>query len=331
MKKTFNTLFSLMLFSTATFAQIGYDVTVQTQTYQPLTSGTSMSGADLWDEEMYSAAIGFNFEIDGKTMTDFFIGSGQSCLTDTQGIVSGFFISDMDLHDRGNASGGVTAQSPIRYQLTGTAPNRIFKAEVSNAGMFDEFDIYGTNNDSVNIQIWYYETTNIVEIHYGPSNITHPSDYFFISGSPIVGFVRNVDLNGVGNLDMLYYLVGSPAAPTIDSTTSLFTISGGLNTYPSNGTVYRFAPKGLSVKNVSAIDDQLVMVTNNGASEVVIDNNGKNTFNYSIVSINGASMNVSGTLVHGRNQLDISTLAPGMYLLQVQGTAGQKVFKVVKL
>lgn len=329
MRKILFPLSVLLTISTASFAQMPYDVSVKMRTYQPITNGTSVNGTTIWDDDDFTVPLGFNFDIGGKATTDISFVASEMCFGALTGTQNGFYVTDMDIFDRGDIT-GVSSRSPIRYEVVGTTPNRVFRYEVFNAGMYDEYDLYGTDNDSINYQVWFYEIDNTVELHYGPSNISHPADYHYISGSAIVGYIKDFDLDNFG-LGKIYYLKGDPAAPTIDSADSNNPIMGGLNSYPPNGTVYRFAPKGLDVKKVSALDGQLAMVTNTSSTDVVINNNAKGSLTYSILSIDGASMNITGKLTEGRNQIDISALAAGMYMLQVQGAEGQKAFKVVKL
>lgn len=328
MKKVLLSMFLLAL-GISSKAQFNYDLTVLNQTFQPLTGSTNISGSTMWDEEYYTAPLGFSFVLDGQTITEISILGGQSCLTDTTGIVSGFFITDVDVYDRGN-SGGSTAVSPISYSVTGTAPNRIFKLEVLNAGMYDEYDLYSTNNDSLSFQLWLYETSNIVEIHYGGSQFTHPSDYFFITGYPIVGFVKNIDIDGTGNIDALYYLKGDASAPAIDSVNSIFSISGGLNSYPSNGTVYRFAPKPVSVNGLTKGELKIEVLNNASATNIIVNNQSNVASTYRVLNINGASMGISGSLQNGNNNIDISRLPQGMYIIQVQNEAGSKAYRITK-
>lgn len=328
MKKVLLSMFLLAL-TVSSKAQFNYDVTVLNQTFQPLTGSTNISGSTLWDEENYKVPIGFSFVMDGQTITDISLLAGQSCLTDTAGIVSGFFVTDIDVHDRGNAGSGI-ASSPISYSVSGTAPNRIFKLEVFNAGMYDEYDLYSTNDDSLSYQIWLYETSNIVEIHYGGAQLSHPSDYFFITGSPIVGFVKNIDIDGTGNIDALYYLKGNASAPTIDSVNSIFSISGGLNTYPSNGTVYRFAPKPVSVNGLTKDELKIEVLNNVSANNIIVNNQSNVASTYRVLNINGSSIGISGDLQNGNNNIDISRLPQGMYIIQVQNEAGAKAYRITK-
>lgn len=309
-------------------AQFNYTLSVQNQTYQPLTNGTSLNDTVIWDDELYTVPLGFTFNMDGKSMTQVFLADDNYVVSDTAGNVNVFFFTDMDLYDRGNVSGMVT-QSPVRYELTGTAGNRILKMEIANAGIYEEDFIYGTNNDSVYIQVWLYEGSNIVEFRYGPSNISHYSDYFVNTGSPIFGYIKNISVSTT-NLDVAYYFKGNYLAPNIDSTASLSGFSGGLNLYPPNGTVYRFTPKPVGVNSMVVGLEQISLAGNTVLNNVIINNSGNEYATYKIFSVNGTVVQNTGVITPGRNSVDISSLSAGMYMLQVSNNVGSRMFRINK-
>ncbi len=317
------------LFTQSAKAQLGYNLSVTTDTYTPLTGGTAVNGTTMWDEENYKVPLGFNFKLGSYTISHFSLVSGSFAASDTDGtVVSGFFTCDADLHDRGNA-GGSSSQSPIRYTTSGSAGSRIFKMEISNAGFWDEWDVYATNNDSVNFQIWYYETSNIVELRFGPSNISHATDYFYIGSGPIIGFMKNIDPSN-GSIDKLYYLDGSASSPVLDSTSSLFSISGGLVSYPANGTVYRFTPPGTSIGNYAKELDGIKVLNTVCTDYIrVTSKNAANTA-YTVTAMNGANVNVRGTLQQGTNNIDMSALPAGVYMLQCKNNDGAMQQRIVK-
>lgn len=329
MKKILNTLLILLTVCITASAQFNYDLTVRQQTYQPLTSGTDITGGNVWDDEFFQVPLGFSFSLDGQTITDFSLLSATGCATDTQNKVSVFLLTDLDLQDRGYDSN--IAKSPIRYIVSGSAPNRIFKCEVANAGIYDEEMLYGTQNDSVNLQVWLYEGSNILEIHYGPTQLTYPADYFLFTGYPVMGFIRNVDFNSsTSSFDDFYMLQGSAGAPAIDSVADIFNISGGLNSYPPSGTVYRFSPKPVSIDGIDAETNNIKLVSNIGSDKVIVKKNNEQQAYYSVLNMNGATMNISGTLTRGNNDINISNLPNGMYLLHVQSKNSRQTYRIVK-
>lgn len=309
-----------------------YIVKIQNgQAYNPLSTGTNVSSSLVWDEENFKFPMGFTVDIDGKTTSDFsflsWMGVGPS--TDTLGVVNGFFsFAATDLVDRGAISG--TPSSPLRYTTSGTAPNRIFKFEAFNAGFFDEGDIYGTLKDSVNFQMWVYETTNIVELRFGSSKITYPSDYFYVGNSPLFGYVKDFDLDA-GTLTKAYSLTGTPSSPTVDSFTSIMsTTLPVLSSYPANGTVYRFIPKAVASKiGESTIANQFSVYPTVTRDMINVDYTQSKASKVEIVAANGQlvkTININS----GNHQIDVSNLANGNYILNVANADGNASFKFVK-
>ncbi len=247
-KKIFFSLLALVSIFNAS-AQFTYTFKDTTTPYVPLTGATSLNGALIWDDEKLVAPMPFTWTVNGNiAINQFNLMLGYtSIFTDTvnTSAAHGFVLGDVDIVDRGIET-GITSLSPIRYTTTGTAPNRIFKMEIANAGFAKEYYVYGILLDSINLQVWVYETSNIVEIHYGSSQVSDPASYFYFNGTgPIVANARLFDFD-FGNYGTLYLLSGNPSSPMVDSFT--FPISGitlppSLNSWPADGTVYRFTPK----------------------------------------------------------------------------------------
>jgi hypothetical protein len=320
-----------LIFSTITvFAQFNYNLIVQIQSYTPLTTGTVVNGTAAWDEEAYTMPIGFNFILNGTdTMSRLTLFAGNyfsADSTDTMAL-NVFTPIGADLWDRANVSAS-NSVSPIRYQLTGTSPNRIFKFEVFNAGFYDEFNgTAQTNNDSVSYQVWLYEGSNILEFHYGPRRITYPNDYFFPVGKPTVGYFKNLDFNTF-SVDNLYYLKGDPAVPTIDSTNNLLTFTGGLNSFPVGGMVYRFVPKSLGVNDINDLDAILLYPTIT-AGRLNIVSNLNSMVKYQVLSLEGKLLK-TGELVKGKNMVNAGDLAAGSYLVRLESPGGRRTIKFQK-
>ncbi|XZF15018.1 T9SS type A sorting domain-containing protein [Chitinophagaceae bacterium MMS25-I14] len=329
MKKALLFFAALPFFALCAYAQMPYNVTVLTgQTYQPLTGGTSMNGAAIWDEETFTAPIGFLMRIGNDTTSVFYSETSiPGCTTDSTGIANGFSFMDADLADRGIVT-GTQSLSPIRYTLTGNAGSRIFKCEYFNAGFADEYNNTGHAYDSVNFQVWYYEGTNVVELRYGPSQISN-TGYFNFGNGPIIGYGNNVDFTNIST-GTIYYLSGSPTSPTIDSLSlppSAFPVP--ISSYPANGTVYRFTPNHLGIDHLALADVSVYPTAVNNTLHI---NNGNNSmFDYNVVGVSGVATNVKGIAKQGANNIDISVLAPGMYLLQLRNDNGSGIYKFIKL
>lgn len=318
-------------------AQFQYNFKDTTTPYAALTGGTSLNGSTIWDDETYTVALPFTWTMNGNKAVNYFylLQTPPSALADTNDFssVEGFIFGDFDLIDRGALTGPST-QSPIRYQISGSAPNRIFKMELANAGFFEEMDLYNTANDFINLQIWVYERSNIVEYHYGPSSVTHPADYYEFGGTgPIVGYGINLDLEN-GTSGDFYFLDGNAAAPTLDSVDIAGgSLPGSLNAWPADGKVYRFTPKTGGVGVASTASNQIVVQVypSVASTNLYVNYRGNTTENaeYSITSMTGAVLN-QGKLNNGIQNFDISSFAAGTYFLQVRTKDASGNYRFVK-
>jgi hypothetical protein len=330
MKGYLLTIYLLLTVICSTQAQCRYDFSVAQDTYQPLTTGTSLSGTLRWDDINFKRALGFGFELDWMPVNTYSLvcnSKGQFLGGDTTSLLSGFCLMDADLQDRGKMD--TIARSPIRYAITGNAGSRIFKIEFFNAGFWREKELYNTMEDSLNMQVWLYEGSNAIELRYGPAKISHASDYFIYGGNPVIGFVRDAGLFSL-NLSKLYYLKGSPGSPVMDSCGSNITnVSSSLTSYPPEGTVYRFQPRTNSINNVTGTLQHIRLLNNITSTALHLHSEYKD-ITYQVVSLNG-TINAKGQLTSGNQQLDVSQLPAGTYLLKLTGAEGNNTARFTKL
>lgn len=302
------------------------------KSYTPLTTSTNLTSGFLWDEENYKVPLGFTADIGGKTTNhfSFSLGYGLTAASDTIGVINSFIVYGADLIDRGILTS--TPSSPVRYVVFGSAPKRIFKLEYFNAGFFQEFDNYHTNNDSVNFQVWLYETSNIVEFRYGTSKISHASEYFDGAGAeaPLIGYLKNFK-SGTIDCDQLYHLRGIASAPNLDSTTNISDIIPTLSSPPVSGTVYRFIPKAIAA-SIGEIDitQQLKVYPTIATAELTIDYNSNEEAFAEVLNLSGQLIDKRIQVNKGRNEINVTGLPSGNYLIRVSNTEGNAVFKFVK-
>jgi hypothetical protein len=96
-------------------------------------------------------------------------------------------------------------------------------------------------DDSINMQLWIYEGSNILELHFGPSRVSYPSLYY----NDAVFFAFLSHANFFAGTGMFYYVSDSLGTRGIDS----FALGGSPSSnnftpnWPANGTVFRFTPK----------------------------------------------------------------------------------------
>lgn len=309
-------LIILIATTLTTQAQMPYDFKYKKEAYVPLTNGISLNDTNIWDDESYAIPLGFTFKLGNKTIDTVYL-HGMSLLSSDTAleIMDGLVFIDADLEDRG-AIDTSQSKSPIRYEITGTKGNQICKIEMANAGLHDERDIYNTMDDYINIQLWIYEAGGIVEMHYGPSQITYAADYFLSQTGPIVGYADYFDPNEQSG--MVYLVSGDYDSPILDSF-SFTTMGFTLYSYPDDGTVYTFTPKKKSGLGISKSD----LLQNIQVYPTAVHNNLHVNLDehtgaaYRIISATGQITNVYGSMNQRHSIIDVSNLSSGMYILQM--------------
>jgi Secretion system C-terminal sorting domain len=331
MKRPLLVLFAIILIAGKAEAQMPYAFTAYHQTYVPLTSGAVMNPGYVWNSnDYYTFPIGFPFQIDTMLCTNMFLSGGGSVVSDTANVpVSGFVLTDASLDDRAYTL-GTTPLSPIRWVLSGTAPNRILKVETVNAGFDQQLIDSGFMKDSVNLQVWYYEDSDIVELRYGPSHITGTG--YFLLANTIAGYIKDIDTNGNGTF---YALGGVPTNPVVQTVP----LAGGnptglmvpLSGFPASGQVYRFARIDRTGVPSVFTSDNIKVYPTSAQSELNVSYKGSETLNFEVMSVNGSKMNIEGKAVNGTTTININELPSGIYLLRLSSATDSKVYKFVKM
>jgi hypothetical protein len=228
--------------STQKFMANDYQFSALTGTYANLTNAISVNNGQLWDDPVFTIPIGFNFPLYNMTLNQIVLGAGLGFMVcDTVDTINNYAFNyailafEADLIDRSTSPG--QSLSPISYKVDGTAGSRIFKLEFNNAGFYSD----ATHNDFVNVQLWFYEGSGAIEIHYGPNQITDASiDYDGETGA----YIGLADYN----INNLYLLGGPVASPSLLTGSSVSTVDGT----PSNGTIYRFERTTTGIHPINA-------------------------------------------------------------------------------
>lgn len=126
----------------------------------------------------------------------------------------------------------IDGTSDVRYEITGSAGERVLKAQWRNWRLED-----GPPDNFANCQIWYYQATGVIEMRYGP-NSGSDLDYDGTDG-PNCGIFYGPD-DFLSIYEKLW-LTEDALAPTLDSLpiinwSTLFNL-------PAPNTVYRFTPR----------------------------------------------------------------------------------------
>ncbi len=313
------------LLTTGVKAQFRYTFKDTTTAYVPLPANAiSVNGTYIWTGNNYQLPMPFAWSLDSaarKSVLNLDLGL-FGVFNDPSNnphpySLTGFTMARSIFVDRGYGDTvNPVSRSPIRYLTVGTTPNRIFKVEIANVGFLPEFDFYGTLDDSVSQQIWIYEGSSIVEMHYGPSKITYFNEYFDLGGTGSVslniGLIKDVVYLSSGSI---YYLSGPPTSLTVKSALLFPTAepTDGLTTWPSNGTVYRFTPKvdPAGIADLATLGNMKVY-PNPATNSVTIEgaSAGTRAVLYSMLG-----QPVLQATLSGKQALDIAALPAGIYKL----------------
>ena len=296
-----------------------YSFSMTTGTYSDLEETISVNNNQPWDDPEYVIPIGFDFDLYDITIDSIYIGIGMGGLVsskiDTNYIAEYLIIPfETDLIDRGIDS--VFSQSPISYKLEGTTGNRILKIEWKNAGFYDEMDVLGTLDDYINFQLWLFEETNDIEIHFGPNMITNPEINYWGETGATIGLAGMTDDYEIENA---YFLSGEPSNPIIVDTLVY------LNGTPSDGTIYKFSKSttGIEVANLSAVIPKVYPNPTNGIFNIEKITSESST--YKVTDITGKLIQ-QGMLTGKATVVDLSKNIRGVYFLKT----GSETIKLIK-
>ncbi len=219
-----------------------YAFSQYTSTYANLTGATSINNAAVWNFSGASPTPYYTLNITSLLPGFQLFGDAAYSMRISGGAVAFYDNSSQQLHyingfnlfspDGMKDKGTTSSLSPISYVVTGTSPNKILKVEWKNAGHVN------TAGDIINVQIWMYQTTNVVEVHYGSTTFTNASS------TPISIGIGHTYLPN-GNVVEDDFLMNTPANPVLSTNNNVFT---GI---PANGAVYKFMAGGVGINELS--------------------------------------------------------------------------------
>jgi hypothetical protein len=295
---------ALFLISLSSQSQT-YSFSQLTSPYVNVTSPTVVTSPGWDDFTIIPKKLPFTFQFFGSPQDSLYVMSGFAAFLE---FGEGNFPSDQiyffdaELIER--ATGGT---SDISISVTGTTPNRIYKVQTQNAG----FTNNSNGTEYANVQLWLYEGTNVIEIHFGACSASAPT-YNPLLG-PTVGIYKNTS--------MFLSLSGPAANPSASSTIASLNITGT----PVSGQVYRFTPGAVGLNKLSS-----------NSAGMIYPNPSNGTINFrSSTEINNGTakiFNSIGQLVYEKSEFSISKnqtqkldiqLETGLYYLQIsnQGTS----------
>ena len=180
-------------------------------------------------------------------------------------------------------------------------PRRSLRSSIANSD--PSFD-YILNN-----QIWLYETSNIIEFHFGNNSVTDPVyDEFFIG---LIDFDNSP-----------YYAIdGSATSPVLVRVQNSGTFDG-IPAYPTNGLVYTLTPK---VSDIETILKPYTFSSDFNKFSI----NTSTDFIVNITDINGKAIDTNRFQSDANGTYFLSDIAAGIYLVNIQIGNNQFVEKII--
>lgn len=338
MKNSLRLSIAFALIAFCATAQTDYQLSSFNTPFEELVESTEYE-VEQWVIPQISIPLDFPFMLGNETLTSldqlglgFEWGMpGEGPFSESISIVGGFlrFGPSALVEDQG-------APSKISWLTEGEAGSRILKIEYLDMAFMTEIEMFGTATNRMNVQLWLYEDGNVIEYRFGPSNIENPEIAFeAYSGpdpGPILLMLSNYNFASA-EVEAGFYLSGDPADPELLPVTNynefqaelLYPTGSGtpLIGTPADGQVYRIEPMTLSSDNQAKPSFKLYPTI--ADQEIVLSGAPNNAENYRIVNVNGVTVQ-SGVL--NNHRVNVAALAPGMYLMQVDGRLkAEKFFK----
>lgn len=288
----------------------------------------------IWDDPELFIPLGFEFVLFGEDIDALYTYTGYHnelyTVISEDSTVNVLIPLFADIIDPGYSNN--ESEATISYSTIGEEPYRICIIQWENCAFYNEGDVNNSYYDRVNFQTWLYETTNVIEYHYGEMNVTNPEIDFDTDGI-YIGLIEKLNvLQGQQCIENEWHLTGENSSfieltNQITAINDIFTNSSLLLDVPSNGTVYRF-----SNENVTNIRDNSSILTVDATPTVfntILTIKVNSPSQYNLVNITGQKI-VSGDLIKGETQIFTSQISSGIYFLQIISGEDKKTIKLVK-
>jgi len=296
----------LTLLSTNLFSQdVNYYFEQFSHTYSNLNNPISLNNGEIWDDFGFSIPMEFDFLLFGESMDSIVSESSSSTTLVNTEMNSAILISPSDLSDRAYNTDGDSSLSPISYQVDGQIGSQILKIEWKNAGFYeDEEGVYYTN-----LQVWFYESSHMIEIHRGASYI---EESFYL---------WEEDLCALLEMDLVTQTATGYVVEEVDGEYQFgfqyvddFYDPNTFTQIPEDGTVFRFYPEyaiGIVEKETVGIN----LFPNPTSDYITLQNKQNTKLNYKILSVDGRVV-LKGSSSAQNLKIDLRTFKSGMYIVR---------------
>lgn len=163
----------------------GFYLETLDQPYVPLSEGIALSSENWdydegWDDPEFFVPFGFDFDFAGNVISDMVqVDQGSTFFAyqdvDSYYNAAQFYIlGEIDLADLGLTATDSLGTSTIQWHTSGEPGLQVFTLDYANAGLYEEVFSDGVNDtySSLNVQFRLFESTGVLEIHFGPSSLT---------------------------------------------------------------------------------------------------------------------------------------------------------------
>ena len=164
----------------------GFYLETLDQPYVPLAEGTVLTSENWdynegWDDPEFLVSIGFDFDFAGTVISDMVqVEQGSTFFASQDGYDYGYdaavfyLLGEIDLADVGLTGIDSIGASTIQWHTSGEPGQQVFTLDYANAGLYEEVFSDGVNDtySSLNVQFRLFESTGVLEIHFGPSSLT---------------------------------------------------------------------------------------------------------------------------------------------------------------
>lgn len=312
-----------------------YTFSNSTGTYADLVSPISLNNGITWDDPQYAIPIGFNFQLFSTSIDTIYIedvGLGAFLMIDTNetGVTPLLVAYGADIIDRGsdttNAQGQTGSLSPISYKLEGSSGSHILKIEWKNVGFYSELADDNNSSDFTNFQLWFYEGSNDIEMHFGLNSILQPNLSFDQLPGAAIGLFPSYDVANDTMLSTGMSLEGNPASPNLVSDTTLRFLNGAI----PNGTIYTFKNASIGTAEHNPQKDYISTYPNPSYDHIYINHNQSDLVIQAIVIYNSNGQKVKNAYPNDQ-VIDISGLSLGTYYIHISTNQGVVTKRILKI
>lgn len=320
MKKNISTLFKTFLFSILTFNfTFGqeYEFSTFNTSYIELQNATDITNevSDANTSLIFPfASIGFEFNfLDYSTNH---IQIAKDFIVDTStvnGVIEGIrFLNFSSFYNENNLE-----PNSYSYKTITSNGSNVFILQYNNI----KFQADTIGGQYINYQLKLYDVDDAIELCFGPSNVTQQNLHFGDSTGGMILFTKIMDwVNGVIN-PLSFSLIGTINTPEMIPY-SIFSQNEQITIYgiPTNGTVYRFAPKNNSISKLHSNDYKIYPNPTKNKLEIIT-----NKFNCTVEIKTITGQKMGETIEFDNSQIiNVSNLTTGTYFAEIKSMDGIK-------